>query len=445
MNGVAVVHRVGVRREDKSIWERRVPLAPADIRTLREREGIQVRVQPSPIRVITSEEFREAGVDVDEDLAPCSVIVGVKEIPEAQFEPGKTYAFFSHTAKAQPYNMAMLGALMDLGCTLIDYERIVDDAGRRLIFFGRHAGLAGMVETLWALGRRLAWEGIPNPFTDLRHTYEYADLAAVKEAVHGAGERIRHEGLPRAVVPLTIGVAGYGNVAKGTFEILDELPLQEIAPSELPALVGGGMASPREVYKVVFKEEHTVEPLEPGHQFALPEFYTHPELYRGVFTRHVPFLSVLVNCVYWEAKYPRLVTKAFLRRHFDEHTPRLRVIGDISADIEGAVECDTHTTEADNPVYVFDPATGETVDGVAGAGPVVMAVDILPTELPRDASHDFSRVLVGFIPAIARADYSVSFEELALPPDLKRAVIVHRGELAPEYRHLEQFAQRRSS
>ena len=440
------MHRVGIRREDKSIWERRVPLTPADARTLREREGVVVRVQPSPTRVITSEEFREAGVDVNEDLAPCSVIIGVKEIPKGLFEPGKTYAFFSHTAKAQPYNMAMLGALMDLGCTLIDYEHIADDAGRRLIFFGRHAGLAGMVETLWALGQRLAWEGIPNPFTELRHTYEYADLAALKEAVHAVGERIRLDGgLPRAVAPLTIGVAGYGNVAKGTFEILDELPLQEIAPSALPALVGGGTASANVVYKVVFKEEHTVEPLEPGHPFDLPEFYAHPELYRGVFARHVPFLSVLVNCVYWEAKYPRLVTKAFLRRHFAEDAPRLRVIGDISADIEGAVECDTHTTEADNPVYVFDPATGETADGVAGTGPVVMAVDILPTELPRDASIDFSHVLVGFIPAIARADYSVSFEELALPPELKRAVIVHRGELTPEYRHLEPSVQRRRS
>ena len=123
----------------------------------------------------------------------------------------------------------------------------------------------------------------------------------------------------------------------------------------------------------------------------------------------------------------------------------MRVIGDISADIEGAVECDLRTTEADNPVYVYDPATGTTVDGVAGVGPVVMAVDILPTELPRDASVDFSRVLAAFMPAIARADYSVPFDQLALPPELKRAVIVHRGELAPAYRYLEQSAQRRGS
>ena len=360
-------------------------------------------------------------------------------------EPRKTYLFFSHTVKAQPYNMAMLGALMDLGCTLIDYERVVDETGRRLIFFGRHAGLAGMVETLWALGRRLQWEGIATPFSDLLHTYEYPDLAAVKAAVGRVGERIRREGLPETVAPLVVGVAGYGNVAKGTFEILERLPRQEVEPAELAGLAGGAAASPFVVYQSVFKEEHTVEPVDARRPFDLQEFYGHPELYRGVFERYAPHLTVLVNCVYWEARYPRLVTNEFLRRYYAEGAPRLRVIGDISADIEGAVECDLRTTEADNPVYVYDPATGATVDGVAGVGPVVMAVDILPTELPRDASVDFSRVLAAFMPAIARADYSVPFDQLALPPELKRAVIVHRGELAPAYRYLEQSAQRRGS
>jgi alanine dehydrogenase len=436
---------VGIRREDKSIWERRVPLTPDDARRLRENEGIPVKVQPSSTRVITADEFRQAGVEVDEDLSACQVILGVKEIPKELLEPRKTYLFFSHTAKAQPYNMAMLGTLMDRGCTLIDYERVDDDAGRRLIFFGRHAGLAGMVETLWALGRRLAWEGIATPFTDLLHTYEYPDLGAVKAAVGLVGERIRHEGLPRTMAPLVVGVAGYGNVAKGTFEILEQLPRQEVGPGELEALANSGRASPFVVYQVVFKEEHTVEPVDAGHPFELQEFYEHPERYRGVFERYLPQLTVLVNCVYWEPKYPRLVTNEFLRRHYAEGAPRLRVIGDISADIGGAVECDLRTTEADNPVYVYDPATGATVDGVAGVGPVLMAVDILPTELPRDASVDFSHVLAAFIPAIARADYSVPFEDLELPPELKRAVIVHRGELAPAYRYLEKSVKRRGS
>ena len=261
-----------------------MPLTPADARTLREREGVEVRVQPSPTRVITAEEFREAGVEVDEDLSPCPVILGVKEIPKDLFEPGKTYVFFSHTAKAQPYNMAMLGALMDLGCTLIDYERIVDDAGRRLIFFGRHAGLAGMVETLWALGQRLAWEGIANPFTDLRHTYEYADLAAVKAAVRRVGERIRREGLPERGRPADHRRGRIRQRRQG--DVRDPrraAPRKRSRRRSCRPSWAVGRHRPIVVYKVVFKEEHTVEPVDAGHPFDLQEFYAHPELYRGVF------------------------------------------------------------------------------------------------------------------------------------------------------------------
>ncbi len=118
-----------------------------------------------------------------EDLSPYPVIFAVKEMPLDFFEPGKTYAFFAHVIKGQPYNMPMLQRMLDLGCNLIDYEKVSDEKGRRLIFFGRHAGIAGMIETLWPLGQRLDWEGIPTPFSQLRHTYEYKDLVEAKEAV----------------------------------------------------------------------------------------------------------------------------------------------------------------------------------------------------------------------------------------------------------------------
>ncbi len=173
---------IGIRREDKSRWERRVPVTPEDARELKEEHGIEVWVQPSSIRVFSEEEFTQAGATVQEDLSPCPVIFAVKEMPLDFFEPGKTYVFFAHVIKGQPYNMPMLKKMLELGCNLIDYEKVTDEKGRRLIFFGRHAGIAGMIETLWALGQRLDWEGIPNPFTQLKHTYQYKDLAEAKEA-----------------------------------------------------------------------------------------------------------------------------------------------------------------------------------------------------------------------------------------------------------------------
>lgn len=150
-------HCIGVRREDKSDWERRTPITPAVAAPLREQHGIQVVVQPAPQRAFTAAEFEAAGAQVQEDLSGCPVVLGIKEIPKSAFLPGQAYVFFAHVIKGQPFNMPMLQRMLDLGCTLIDYEKVTDDAGRRLIFFGWHAGVAGMLETLWTLGQRLAW------------------------------------------------------------------------------------------------------------------------------------------------------------------------------------------------------------------------------------------------------------------------------------------------
>jgi alpha-aminoadipic semialdehyde synthase len=280
---------------------------------------------------------------------------------------------------------------------------------------------------------------MPNPFTQLRHTYEYADLAAVKEAITQVGEQVKAEGLPEAVTPLICGIAGYGNVARGVWEILDLLPIVEIAPAEVAAVGESADYKSNAIYKEVFKEVHTVEPISADDKFELQDYYDHPEKYRGTFERYVPYLTMIVNCIYWEEKYPRLVTKAYLKQLYSAGKPRLRVIGDISCDFEGATESTVRYTEADNPVYVYNPFTGEATLGYEGEGPVVMAVDILPSELPRDASVDFSAVLRNYIPAIAQADFSVPFEELELPPEIKRAVIAHNGELTPDYRYIEQF------
>ena len=430
---------IGIRREDKSVWERRVPLVPEDVRDLIAEHGIQVIVQPSDIRVFREEEYAAVGAKVQEDLSPCDVIFAVKEVPPDRLLPGKTYVYFAHVIKGQPYNMPMLKRLLDLGCVLIDYEKITDEKGRRLIFFGRHAGWAGMVDTLWALGKRLEWEGTPTPFASIRQAHTYPDLEAVRRAVREAGERIRREGLPSDLAPLVVGFAGYGNVSRGAQEIFDLLPHEEVAPGDLPALFTG-RPDPHLLYKVVFKEEHTVEPISPGDRFDLQDYYAHPEKYRSRFASYLPYLTVLINAIYWEAKYPRLVTRSDLRDLFGgPASPRLRVIGDISCDIEGAIECTVKCTEPGDPVYVYNPLTGEVTDGYEGEGVVILAVDILPSELPREASIDFSAVLRQFVPAIARADYTVPFDELDLPPEIKRAVIAYRGELTPGYRYLEQY------
>ena len=431
---------IGVRREDKSLWERRVPVTPADAKQLQLEHGIQVIVQPSASRAFSSEEFESAGAIMRDDLSTCPVVLGIKEMPEEAFRPGGTYVFFAHVIKGQEYNMPMLRRIMDLGCTLIDYERVVDEQNRRLIFFGWHAGVAGAIDTLWALGQRLAWEGIDNPFRLLQLTHTYHDLAEARAALAEVGRRIEGEGVAEQVTPLIVGIAGYGNVSRGVQEIMNILPVIQIEPEEVDAVAGDPKASRHHIYVVVFKEWHMVEAIAPGAPFDLQDYYAHPDKYRGAFHQYLPHLTVLVNAIFWTKAYPRLVTNATLTGLFGRpEEPRLRVIGDISCDIEGAIQCTVKSTPPGDPVYVYNPVDAAVTDGYEGQGVVIMAVDILPAELPREASNYFSHVLRPFIPAIAACDFSVPFSECNLPSEIRRATIVYKGELTPDYQQIRQY------
>jgi alpha-aminoadipic semialdehyde synthase len=431
---------IGIRREDKSKWERRVPLTPRKILELRQKHAIEFQVQPSPVRIFREPEYEQSGAQVQEDLSQASVILGVKEIPAKYFEPYKTYIFFAHVIKGQAYNMAMLKRMMELKCNLIDYEKITDEKGRRLIFFGWHAGVVAMIDSLWTLGQRLAWEGIKNPFTVIRDTYTYDSLAAARKDVRAAGAQIKTQGLPSALAPLIIGVAGYGNVGRGIQEILKDLPTIEIQPGDVARIANDPNASHQAVYCVTFKEEHTAEPLSPGVPFDLQDYYHHPEKYRSCFETYLPYLTVLMNSNYWEERYPRLVTKGQIKKLFGNASPpRLRVIGDASCDIEGGVEVTIKATEPGDPIYVYDPDTGAAAMGFKGKGPVILAVDILPSELPREASEYFSEILESFVPAIARADFNAPLDQVNLPPEIKRALILYHGELTPDYQYIGQY------
>jgi alpha-aminoadipic semialdehyde synthase len=434
---------VAIRREDKNIWERRAPVIPEQVGTLIGEHGLEFAVQHSDIRTFRDEEFEEVGATVRRDVADCPLVLGVKEMPLDFFRAGGTYVFFSHVIKGQPHNMPMLARLMELGCSLIEYEKITDDAGRRLVFFGRFAGIAGMVDTLAGLGRRLFALGIETPFARARLSHVYGRVDLARAAVAGVGRDIVKSGLPPELVPFIVGVTGYGHVAKGAWEMLDALGATEVEPHDLPALAADG--DPRTVYRVMFREEHTVEPAQLGHRFDLKEYYAKPELYRSRFEEHLPYLSVLANCIYWDARYPRLVTRDWLKAQFaGGKRPRLVAIGDISCDIDGSVEATVKATDPGDPFFVYDPHTGTARSGVEGPGMMVMAVDNLPCEVPFDSSREFGEALMPYIPAIARTDFSLPLERLDLPGPIRRALVLHRGRLTPEFAYLEKHLQRSS-
>lgn len=433
---------IGVRREDKNAWERRAPLSPEAVRALTG-GGLRVLVESSTNRVFEDPEYAAAGATLVDDVFGADVVLAVKEIPTELLRPGGTYAYFSHTIKGQPYNLEMLRRLVELGCNLVDYECITDDDGRRLVFFGRHAGLAGMLDTLWTLGRRLVALGRTSPFGVLEPAHRYDSLARAEAAVAAVGDHIRREGVGAGLAPLTCGFTGYGNVSQGAQHIWDLLPSETITPADLPALAADREAPHDRVFKVVFREEDLVEAIDQARRlgpFDLRDYYDHPERYRSVFARYAPHLTLVLNGVYWTEDYPRLLPRDVLQQMFaGTSVPKLLVIGDVSCDIGGSVEATVKATHPDAPVYVYDPLDGGVRDGFDGPGVAVMAVDNLPCELPREATETFSAALAPFAAALAEADFTKNLNDLGLPAPVRRALLLHRGRFTPEFEYMQAF------
>ena len=215
---------------------------------------------------------------------------------------------------------------------------------------------------------------------------------------------------------------------------------EEITPEKLLTLESRKNLPNNLIYKVVFREDDLVERID-GQPFELQDYYTHPENYRSKFEQYLPSISMLINCVYWDPKYPRLVAKKAVKKLYASGRPKLTVIGDISIDVEGSIECALKPATIEKPIYVYDPETETISDGHDKEGLLMMAVDILPAELPRDASESFGDVLINFIKPIAEADFNKTYDDLNLPRAIKKGLILLNGKLTPEYKYLEHYLQ----
>ena len=429
---------IGIRHEDKYEHERRAPLTPKHVARLVKQKKLDFIIETSSKRIFTDEEYVEAGSTICDNLNDCSVIFGVKEIPEPYFEPEKTYVFFAHVIKGQRHNMPMLRRMMELKCNLIDYEKVVDEQGKRLIFFGRYAGMAGMINSFWSLGQRLKQFGYQTELEKIKQAHNYPSLKEAKDAVSHVGELIAEIGINPVFRPFVIGFTGYGNVSQGAQEICGLLPVKEISAEKLLGLHKRKQVPNNVVYKVVFREEDLYENIH-GHPFDLYEYMHNPQDFRSKFEQYIPHLSMLINCIYWDKRFPRLISKDYLEKQFQKGKPKLTVIGDISCDVEGSVECTLQSTVISDPVFVYNPFKRTASLGFKGDGMLVMAVDILPAELPRDSSDGFADALVNFVKPIADADFDEPFEDLDLPRAIKKALILHKGELTPEYKYMEEY------
>ncbi len=424
--------KFSIIRETKNDWERRTPLTPENVARLCG-NGLDISAVRSPIRIYPDARYTEAGAQLVDSTAGADVVLGIKEPPIDQVGPGQVFIVFSHTIKGQDYNMPLLQRFLDQGATLIDYECIVNSTGLRLIAFGRYAGIAGAIDGVWALRKRLDVLGIPHPLEGAERTHVHGNTGRAWSALEAVGAQIRERGFDPSMAPVVFGIIGCGKVGQGAGEVLDHLGAVKVQPSQLGSLD----ADPHRLYRVDLVEQDLYERKDGG-EFVLQDYYDHPELHNCVADGYLEHMTMLINTAYWAPQYPRAVTNESLER-FGDSRNRMLVISDVACDVQGSVEATVRCTDLDEPFMVFDPATGEAPGGVEGRGIVIGSVDNLPCELSEEASTDFGRILQGLLPQLAEADLNAELDEAGLPDELKSAVITWRGQLTPKYDYLNEY------
>lgn len=444
---------MAIRREDVNPWERRAPLAPRHVKELTN-AGVKVLVQPSNRRAIHEKYYMRAGAVVQEDISEASLIIGVKRPPEEKVIPRKTYAFFSHTIKAQEANMGLLEDLLTKEVRLIDYEKMVDPNGFRIVAFGQWAGVAGMINILHGLGLRFLALGHHTPFMHIGMAHNYRNVSQAIQAVRDCGYEISMGLMPKSIGPVTFCFTGTGNVSKGAQDILNELPVEYVEPHELKDVSETQDLS--KVYATVLSRHHHLMRKSDG-MYDPMEYENHPELYTSHFRTSVaPYTTCLINGIYWDPHTPRLLRRLDAQklirpskssRVFAEGSPRLPhkllAICDISADTGGSIEFMTECTTIDKPFCMYDADQHIDHDSVEGNGILMCSIDNLPAQLPIEATEYFGDRLFPYIWEMLPSDATRPLEEEEFSPQVRDAVITSNGALTPKFEYIEKLRERR--
>ncbi len=398
----------GIIQERKSPPDERVPLSPRYARELSEMDDkVKVYVESSPIRRIGDDEYRSAGLEVTENLNGCDILMGVKEVPIEALIPERTYFFFSHTIKKQPYNKKLMHALLEKRITMIDYECLTDPQGRRLIGFGRYAGVVGTYNTIRMIGL-------------VENTY------SLKKA-HDCNDRQEMESeLAKASLPnYKIVLTGGGRVARGAIEILERANIKRVDSHSFKTT-----EYDHAVYTQIDVLDYNRR--KDGSEGKVAEFFVNPDLYEGAFGEFAQAADVFISGHYWDPRSPHFITKEDLL----DPSFRLKFVGDISCDIGEPIATTIRPSTIENPIYYIQKETCTEVNQPNENTVSVMAVDNLPCELPRDASADFGADLMEkILPSFFNGDEDGILE---------RATICKDGHLMPRFSYLQDWVNSES-
>jgi len=397
--------KIGILRENKTPIDKRVPLTPEQCVEVQQKfPHVSIVVQPSKIRCFNDSEYAALGIQLNEDLSDCDILMGVKEERIGDLIEGKKYLIFSHVIKKQPYNRELLQTIVKKKIQLIDYEVLTNKEGFRIIGFGRFAGLVGAYSGLRAFGIR-------NQFFDLKPAHECENLAEMLINLDTIN-------LP----PLKIAVTGDGRVANGVLEILNYLKITRLTPEQYLLFEN----PPVPVYVQLLPEDYVRR--KDDYEFDLFHFFTNPAMYQNTFIPFAETTDLLMAAAYWDPKAPVLFTTDDMK----SESFRISVISDITCDIDGSIPSTKRSSVIEEPFYDYNPATEELEPAFSSKQNItVQAVDNLPCELPKDASLDFGRNLIDKVfPSLFGNDTDGIIE---------RATITKNGKLTMRFSYLQGF------
>jgi alanine dehydrogenase len=365
--------------------------------------GVEIVAQASEIRCYADEDYQKEGIRVVNSLDDCDVIIGVKEVPIPSLLPEKAYFFFSHTIKEQPYNRSLLQAVLEKKITLIDYETLTDQTGKRIIAFGRWAGIVGAYNGIWTYGKRY------NLF-HTRRAHECFDL-----------EDLKSEFAKIKLPPIKIILTGGGRVAKGAMEVLMGLGIRKVTPRQF---LENDFDFP--VFSLLNARDYNVK--KDGGEFSRNEFYRSPQLYEADFLKYSQTADILIASAYWDPKAPVL----FERKDIVRNDFKITVVADITCDIEGSIPSTKQPSTIKDPIYDYNPSDDQVENPLTDEGNItVMAVDNLPCELARDASESFGDELVNNVLPELLGDDSKGV--------IQRATIAAGGTLTERFSYLQDY------
>jgi alanine dehydrogenase len=395
--------KFGIIRERKNPPDRRVVLSPEACKTVVENYSeAALIVEPSPIRVFKDAEYKAAGLEVGSQMEDCDVLLGVKEVPIASLIPNKKYFFFSHTIKKQPYNRKLLRAILAKNIEMYDHEVITNQKEQRVVAFGRYAGIVGAYNGFRAYGLKYETFKLPK-----------AETLADQQALISELNKII---LPNIKIILT----GKGRVGNGAREMLDGMCMRKVNVSEY---LDQEFEEP--VYCQIDASEYNKR--KDGVRGNKVDFFANPEEYKTNFTRFTHVSDFYIAGHFYGDGAPYLYTREDAK-HADF---KIKVVADISCDIDGPVATTIRPSTIAQPIYGYNPKTETETNFKDASAIAVMAVDNLPCELPNDASVGFG---AAFMKHVIPAFFNNDKEGVLL-----RARMTQNGKLTKRYSYLQDY------